>query len=89
MKQATAVVLQATDRAIGAEIGMHRPRIAVDAKISGTAAGVIGVARAAHSGVARRLRQVELTVTGPVRSRHLTNNAAQRCIATPSPISCT
>ena len=44
---------------------MHRPRIAVDAEISGATAQVIGVSRAAHRGVARRLRQVELTVTGP------------------------
>jgi hypothetical protein len=65
VKEAAAVVLQATDQAIGAEVGMHRPRIAVDAEINGATAQVIRVSRAAHLGVARRLRQVELTVTGP------------------------
>ena len=71
MKQATAVVLQATDRAIGAEVSMHRSSIAVDAEIGGAAAEVIGVSRAAHSGVARWVAAGRVDRDWPVRSRHL------------------
>ena len=60
---------------------MHRPRIAVDAEISGATAEVIRVSRAAHSGVARRAAAGRVDRDWPVRSRHLTNYAAQRCIA--------
>lgn len=50
----TAVEFQAADRFLISEIGLHRPRIALDTEINGIAAQVMGMTRAPDSRIAPR-----------------------------------